>query len=100
MNYYEKYINPFTDFGFKKIFGDPNAFERAEFIKLPKVEQNKYQKNLKVYRDLVNSLDTAFNQGIEKRGKGVSGEKAGKRGQRGKGVRGKRGQYPLSGKYL
>ena len=21
---YEKYINPFTDFGFKKIFGDPN----------------------------------------------------------------------------
>ncbi len=42
------------------------AFERAEFIKLPKLEQDKYHKNLKVYRDLINSLDTAFNQGVEK----------------------------------
>jgi len=24
MCYVEKYINPFTDFGFKKIFGDEN----------------------------------------------------------------------------
>ena len=29
------------------------AFERAEFLKLPKDEQNKYHKNLKVYRDLI-----------------------------------------------
>jgi hypothetical protein len=101
MSYHEKYINPFTDFGFKKIFGDPNdtsllkslnqlqdipnvlrgdiiekVFERAEFIKLPKVEQNKYHKNLKVYRDLLNSFDTAFNQGIQKGlEKGVQQEK-------------------------
>lgn len=39
------------------------AFERAEFIKLPKVEQDKYHRNLKVYRDLINSLDTAFSEG-------------------------------------
>ncbi|CAA6819703.1 MAG: Unknown protein, partial [uncultured Sulfurovum sp.] len=39
------------------------AFEKAEFINLPKVEQDKYHKNLKVYRDLINSLDTAHEQG-------------------------------------
>ena len=27
MNVYERYINPFTDFGFKKIFGDPDDTE-------------------------------------------------------------------------
>ena len=44
------------------------AFEKAEFIKLPKGEQDKYHKNLKVYRDLVNSFATADKQG-HKRGK-------------------------------
>jgi len=39
------------------------AFEKAEFINLPKVEQEKYHKNLKVYRDLINSLDTAHAKG-------------------------------------
>jgi len=57
MPIYERYINPFTDYGFKKIFG------KAEFIKLPKVEQDKYHKNLKVYRDLINSIDTAHEEG-------------------------------------
>ena len=58
MPIYERYINPFTDYGFKKIFG------KAEFIKLPKAEQDKYHKNLKVYRDLINSIDTAHEEGI------------------------------------
>ena len=39
------------------------AFEKAEFINLPKAEQEKYHKNLKVYRDLINSLDTAHAKG-------------------------------------
>jgi len=39
------------------------AFEKAEFIKLPKVEQDKYHKNLKVYRDLLNSINTAHAEG-------------------------------------
>jgi predicted transposase/invertase (TIGR01784 family) len=39
------------------------AFNRAEFINLPKAEQDKYHKNLKIYRDLVNSLDTAHAEG-------------------------------------
>lgn len=42
------------------------AFEKAEFINLPKAEQDKYHKNLKTYRDLVNSLDTAHEEGIIK----------------------------------
>ncbi len=40
----EKYINPFTDFGFKKI--------------------DAYEESLKVYRDLKNSLDTAKEEGV------------------------------------
>ena len=40
------FINPFTDFGFKKIFGE---------------EQNK--EDLKYYNDLKNSLDTAHQEG-------------------------------------
>ena len=41
------------------------AFNRAEFIKLPKEEQDKYHKNLKVYRDLVNSFETARKDGLK-----------------------------------
>ena len=42
------------------------AFNRAEFIKLPKEEQNKYHKNLKVYRDLINSFSSANKEGLKK----------------------------------
>lgn len=53
----ERYVNPFTDFGrfaarFKKLFGeDPNT------------ELQSYEDSLKYYRDLKNSLDTAFEEG-------------------------------------
>jgi predicted transposase/invertase (TIGR01784 family) len=49
----------------KELQGDviAKAFEKAEFIKLPKVEQDKYHQNLKVYRDLVNSYTTAHKTG-------------------------------------
>jgi len=83
-----RYINLFTDFGFKKIFGDPDntellksllndilqfegakkikdTFTRAEFISMPKSEQENYHKNLKVYRALVNSFDFAYKEGVE-----------------------------------
>ena len=43
------------------------AFEKANFLNLPKIEQDKYQQNLKIYRDLINSFNTAEKQG-EKRG--------------------------------
>jgi predicted transposase/invertase (TIGR01784 family) len=63
----------------KKLRGDviEKAFEKAEFLNLPKVEQDKYHKNLKVYRDLFNSFETAYNEGEKK---GVKqGHKRGKK---------------------
>ena len=46
------------------------VFDKAEFINMPKKEQDKYHKNLKVYRDLFNSFDTmmkdGFKQGMKK----------------------------------
>ena len=49
----------------EKFKGDiiERVFEKAEFINLPKGEQDKYHKNLKVYRDLINSIDTARSEG-------------------------------------
>ena len=41
------------------------AFEKAEFIKLPKEEQDRYHRNLKIYRDLINSYKTAHDTGVE-----------------------------------
>lgn len=84
----EKYLNPFTDFGFKKLFGEePNKellvdflnrvpdslrekifdrlFEVAEIAKLSPEEFLSYEDSLKYYRDLKNSLDTAFEEGFE-----------------------------------
>jgi len=59
----------------KSLRGDviEKVFDKAEFINLPKVEQDKYHKNLKVYRDLLNSFETAEKEG-HKRGK-IEGEK-------------------------
>ena len=50
-----------------KLKGDviERAFLKAEFLNLPKEEQDKYHKNLKVYRDLINSIDTAHAEGKE-----------------------------------
>ncbi len=58
----------------QKLKGDviEKAFEKAEFLKLPKAEQDKYHKNLKVYRDLINSIDTARKEGVEE---GIEQEK-------------------------
>jgi len=42
-----------------------NAFDKAEFASMPKNQQENYYKNLKVYRDLVNSFDFAIKSGLE-----------------------------------
>ncbi len=39
------------------------AFKKAEFAKMPKAQQENYHKNLKTYRDLVNSMDFAIKEG-------------------------------------
>ena len=60
------FVNPFTDFGFKKLFGegaDRNfPFENITFNRK---QQNQYEKSLKYYRDLKNVTDTAFFEGKE-----------------------------------
>lgn len=47
MSFKEKYINPFTDFGFKK-----RLFETAEIAKFSFEEKEQYEESLKSYRDL------------------------------------------------
>ena len=65
----DKYINPFTDFGFKKLFGtEPNKpeerlFEAAEIAKFTPEEKNQYEESLKSYRDLKNVIDTSYGDG-------------------------------------
>ena len=49
----ERYINPYTDFGFKKLF------KQAEIAKFSPEERQDYEESVKIYRDLKNSLDTA-----------------------------------------
>jgi len=69
----ERYINLFTDYGFKKIFGEePNKnllreqlFDTAEIARFTPDLVRSYEKSLKYYRDLKNSLDTAFDEGKE-----------------------------------
>jgi predicted transposase/invertase (TIGR01784 family) len=89
----EKYISPFTDFGFKKLFGEEanqdilidflnqllldiqaiqppfsekiyqKAFEVAEIARYSPQEYSAYLDSIKVYRDFKNSVDTAFKEG-------------------------------------
>ena len=69
----ERYINPFTDYGFKKLFGEePNKerifeklFESAEIARFTPDQVRSYEDSLKYYRDLKNSLDTARKEGIQ-----------------------------------
>ena len=53
----EKYINPFTDYGFDELF------ETAEIAKFTPDQIRSYEDSLKHYRDLKNSLDTAREEG-------------------------------------
>ena len=71
----EKYINPFTDYGFKRLFGEEpqleesifeHLFEVATLSKFTEEEAMSYENSLKYYRDLKNSLDTSFEEGMEK----------------------------------
>ena len=64
----ERYINLFTDYGFKKIFGEePNKNllldSIAELARFTPDQERSHEKNLKYYRDLKNSLDTAKEEG-------------------------------------
>jgi predicted transposase/invertase (TIGR01784 family) len=56
-----KYVSPFTDFGFKKLFGEEAS--SAEIAKYSPEEMEEYRQSLKIYRDLNNVIDTAFGDG-------------------------------------
>jgi predicted transposase/invertase (TIGR01784 family) len=55
----DKYLNLFTDFGFKRMF------KEAQIPRLDRKEQEAYEDSLKVYRDLKNVLDTARDEAFE-----------------------------------
>jgi predicted transposase YdaD len=83
-----QFINPFTDFGFKKLFGEeenkdllknlpdleevPELFQKgilakvfkvADMANLTREERRAYEESVKQYRDLRNVTDTAFYDG-------------------------------------
>ena len=47
----ERYINPYTDFGFKKLFGK---------------ERRQYEASQKEYWDYTSTMNTAYNKGEQK----------------------------------
>lgn len=51
-----RYINPFTDFGFKKLFAE-------EAMTNEQVKQ--YEESLKIYRDNINVINTAKKEGYD-----------------------------------
>lgn len=54
----DRYINLFTDFGFKKLFGEsPNK----------ESERSVYEDSLKDYRDLISAIDTYYKDGKKDR---------------------------------
>lgn len=57
----EKYVNPLTDFGFKKLF------EAAEIAKFSQEERDAYEESLKYYRDIKNVVDTSREEGRDER---------------------------------
>ena len=56
----EKFINPYTDFGFKKLF------EQAEIAKYSDAERRLYEASQKEYWDYTSTLETAERKGIQK----------------------------------
>lgn len=59
---YERYVNFYTDFAFKKLL-----FKAAEIAKFDKKERYEYEESLKAYRDWFSVMETAELRG-EKRG--------------------------------
>lgn len=62
--YFIKHLEDFQSI--PSIFNDTvfeKAFEKAELANLPQADLDKYESSLKVYRDLKNVIDTAFDDG-------------------------------------
>ena len=69
----DRYLNPHTDFGFKRLFGlefNKELFEQAEISKFNPQELMQYEDSVNAYRDIVNAINTAkkdsFAEGVAK----------------------------------
>jgi len=66
-----RFINPYTDFGFKKLFGEEAhkiqaiMNEQAEFANSTQQQLQAYEDSLKVYRDLKGVIDTSHDEGYD-----------------------------------
>lgn len=60
----ERYINPYTDFGFKKLFG--KLFQQAEIARYSEEERRQYEASQKEYWDYTSTMDTAYMKGEKK----------------------------------
>jgi hypothetical protein len=54
-----RYVNPYTDFGFKKLFGEETIAEIANFTPHQLAE---YEESSKIYRDLKGVIDTSYDE--------------------------------------
>lgn len=64
----DKYINPYTDFGFKLLFGtamNKEFFEAAEIAKFNPKELGEYWESLKNFRDWYSVMSTQLKKGRE-----------------------------------
>ena len=63
------YLNPLTDFGFKKLLGEKLhknlLISEAQIAQFNPQERQAYEDSLKHYRDLKNSNDTARLEGLQ-----------------------------------
>lgn len=61
----ESYINPYTDFGFKKLFGTElnKELEAAEIARFTPREVAEYEESLKIFRDWYSVMKTAKDKG-------------------------------------
>ena len=70
----ERYINPYTDFGFKKLFGTEmnkvlqdrvfqKLFEQAEIARYSETERLQYEESKKVFWDNYSVMKTAHDKG-------------------------------------
>ena len=71
----ERYINPYTDFGFKKLFGTEmnkdlqdrifqELFEQAEIARYSETERRQYEESKKVFWDNFSVIKTAREKGV------------------------------------
>jgi predicted transposase/invertase (TIGR01784 family) len=76
-----RYVNPYSGFGFKKLFGEEASAEIANFTPH---QLSEYEESLKIYRDLKGVIDTSYEEGLQEgreEGEKIGEEKGIKKGK-------------------